>query len=114
MVNQIKIEGRLVKDVEEKKSKKGNVTYCVFTIANETQKFGTSFINCFFKGSKSEMKCSTTKGKLLAISGELVISKSVDTKNEKLFKYFTKIIVNQISNSNDDSSPDDPGEDFPF
>ena len=107
MINKVVLLGNITKEPEVKKSRSGK-KYACFTIAlNEKDK--TNFVTCVaFEKTAELIESYFSKGSFIGVTGSLDIQKKDD-------KYYTKIIVNEISFAGyKKAEAEDATEDLPF
>ena len=97
-MNNLTVNGNLVKDMEVKPYGKGNIL-ASFTVANNErvgQEETTSFINCVMFGEKriEALQKYLVKGCKVLISGRLSIENYQD--DEGNYKNYTSVVVNNL------------------
>lgn len=95
-MNKIELIGRLVKDIEVKKSKNGN-DFGTFTLAvqRKSNKEITDFFDCVVFGNLIEvLQKYTSKGLRLLVEGELQINTFEDKEGNK--KQSNSVVVNDF------------------
>lgn len=99
-MNSVQILGRLTGDPELRKSQSG-ISCCKFTVAvnrkfkNKLGEYEADFISCIAWKEKAEfISRYWSKGKLIALEGELRSGSYQDRKHQDVMHYTTDVIVN--------------------
>lgn len=93
-MNIVALSGRLVKDVETKKTKNGK-EYCDFTIAVNKYKDGANFINVqSWNATANYLGKYAKKGNMVIVEGSLEVQNYVNKEGQTVYKTF--VLSNRV------------------